>query len=254
VETGANSNYNALQMRVGRRFGSSFTFNANYTWGKAITDVDTDSGDSGTIGYFLDRGRERAVAGFDRTHILTFDYIYNLPRFSTALGNTSISRAVFDGWTVSGVTRIWSGLPFTVTSNGNPGTLGGGVRADYLGGDIYVKDDASREWFNALAFGRPANGLLGNTGRNAFRGPGFTNFDVSLFKTFKFTERVNLQYRAEFFNIFNNTQWFGVNSAINVPGQGDVALPLLPENRGQSGFITTARDPRNIQMALKLTF
>jgi hypothetical protein len=251
VETGANSNYNALQMRVGRRFGSSFTFNANYTWGKAITDVDTDSGDSGTIGYFLDRGRERAVAGFDRTHILTFDYIYNLPKFSTALGNTGISRAVFDGWTVSGVTRIWSGLPFTVTSNGNPGTLGGGVRADYLGGNIYVKDDASREWFNALAFGRPANGQLGNTGRNAFRGPGFTNFDVSLFKTFKFTERVNLQYRAEFFNIFNNTQWFGINSGINVPNENQ-ALPLA--NRGQSGFITTARDPRNIQMALKLIF
>jgi Carboxypeptidase regulatory-like domain/TonB-dependent Receptor Plug Domain len=251
VETGANSNYNALQMRVGRRFGSNFTFNANYTWSKAITDVDTDSGDSGTIGYFLDRGRERAVAGFDRTHILTFDYIYNLPKFSTALGNTGISRAVFDGWTISGVTRIWSGLPFTVTANGNPGTLGGGVRADYLGGDIYVKDDASREWFNAFAFGRPANGQLGNTGRNAFRGPGFTNFDVSLFKTFKFTERVNLQYRAEFFNLFNNTQWFGVNTGINVP---DPSQAVSPDTRGQSGFITTARDPRNIQMALKLTF
>ncbi len=248
VETGANSNYNGLQTRVSRRFGSNFTFNANYTWSKAITETDTDAS---TIGYFLDRGRERAVAGFDRTHVLTFDYIYNLPRFGNVLGNNSIARAAFDGWTISGVTRIWSGLPFTVTSNGNPGTLGDGVRADYLGGDVYVKDDASREWFNAFAFGRPANGMLGNTGRNAFRGPGFTNFDFSLFKTFKFTERVNLQYRAEFFNIFNNTQWFGVVNGINVPDQSQ-AVSL--ETRGQSGFINTARDPRNIQMALKLTF
>jgi hypothetical protein len=260
VETGANSNYNALQTRVGRRFGSSFTFNVNYTWGKAITDVDSDSGNTGTIGYFLDRGRERAVAGFDRTHLLTFDYIYNLPRFSSYLGNNKIARAAVDGWTISGVTRVWSGLPVTVTVNGVPGTIDSpdtngspnAVRADYLGGEIYVKDDASRLWFNPLVFGRPANGQMGNTGRNFLRGPGFTNFDFSLFKNFKFTERVNLQYRAEFFNIFNNTQWFGFTnqiSAINVDNPGlPVSIP------GQSGIINQARDPRNIQMALKLTF
>ncbi|MBO0721155.1 MAG: hypothetical protein J2P41_10050, partial [Blastocatellia bacterium] len=264
-ETGANSNYNGFQARVGRRFGSNFTFNVDYTWSKTIDEVDADSGNTGVIGYYLDRARERAVAGFDRTHILSIDYIYGLPRVSTHLGNNRIARAALDGWSLSGVTRIWSGLPFTVTANGNPGTLQtpdingapGAVRADYLGGPIYVRDDQSRLWFNPLAFGRPPDGQLGNTGRNFLRGPGFTNFDFSLFKTFKFTERINLQYRAEFFNIFNNTQWFGFTnqiSSISVPSGALPVNPVTPELAGQSGVINQARDPRNIQMALKLTF
>jgi carboxypeptidase family protein/TonB-dependent receptor-like protein len=263
-ETAANSNYNGFQARVTRRFGSNFTFNVNYTWSKAIDEADSDSGNTGTIGYYLDRARERAVAGFDRTHLLTIDYIYNLPRFSQRLGNNKFARAAIDGWSLSGVTRIWSGLPFTVTSNGNPGTIDtpgtdspNAVRADYLGGDIYVKDDASRLWFNPLVFGRPQDGQLGNTGRNFLRGPGLTNFDFSLFKNFKFTERINLQYRAEFFNLFNNTQWFGFSNqvgSINVPSGALQVNPVTAGIAGQSGIINQARDPRNIQMALKLTF
>src|SRR5262245_2679133 len=248
VEFGASSNYHALQTRVGRRFGSNFTFNVNYTWGKAIDETD---GDTDTLGYYLNRLRERAVAGYDRTHVLTVDYIYNLPKFSSALGSNGFTRTALDGWVLSGVTRRWTGLPFSVTSNGNPGTLGGGVRANYLGGEILVKDEAARQWFNPFVFARPPDGQLGNTGRNFLRGPGFTNFDLSLFKTFKFTERVSMQYRAEFFNLFNHTQWFGVNTGINVPNENS---PLLPVNRGQSGLISNTRDSRNIQMALKLFF
>ncbi|MCI0390717.1 MAG: Plug and carboxypeptidase regulatory-like domain-containing protein [Acidobacteria bacterium] len=248
VEFGASSNYHALQMRLSRRFASSLTFNVNYTWGKAIDETD---GDTVTLGYYLDRLRERAVAGYDRTHILTIDYIYNLPKVSSALGDNGFTRAVLDGWQVSGVTRVWSGLPFSVTSNGNPGTLGGGVRANYLGGEIIVKDKANRLWFDPLVFGRPPDGTLGNTGRNWLRGPGFTNFDFSLFKSFKFTERISLQYRAEFFNIFNHTQWFGFNTGISVPNPNS---PVTAASRGQSGIVASTRDPRNIQMALKLFF
>ena len=254
VEFGASGNYHALQTRVSRRFGSNLTFNVNYTWSKAIDETDNDTD---VIGYYLDRRRERAVAGYDRTHTMTIDYIYNLPKLSARLGNNGVVRTMFDGWVISGVTRLWSGLPFSVTSNGNAGTLGAGnpaaydIRANYLGGEIYVKDKATRQWFNPLAFGRPADGTLGNTGRNFLRGPGFTNFDFSLFKTFKFKERFSLQYRAEFFNIFNHTQWFGVDSAINVANPNS---PVTAASRGQSGIITTARDPRNIQMALKLSF
>lgn len=248
IEFGASSNYHGLQTRLSRRFSDSLTFNLNYTWSKAIDDID---GDTDTIGYFLDRKRERAVAGFDRTHIVSLDYIYSLPNLGSKLGNNGVTKTIFDGWQVSSITRIASGLPFTVTSNGNPGTLGGGVRANYLGGEIYVKDEASKLWFNPLVFGRPRNGELGNTGRNFLRGPGNTNFDVSLFKTFKFGERVKLQYRAEFFNLFNHTQWFGINGNIDVPNENS---PVTSATQGQSGLVNSTRDPRNIQMALKLTF
>ena len=261
IEFGASGNYHGLQTRVSRRFSDNFTFNLNYTYSKAISEADGDTGPAGTIGYALDRRRERAVAGFDRTHVLTLDYIYHLPKFSVKLGNRGAARAALDGWTISGVTRVWSGLPFSVTSNGNPGTLGGGVRADYIGGPVYLKDRGTRQWINPQAFARPLNGRLGNTGRNFLRGPGFTNFDLSIFKTFKFTERLSLQYRAEFFNLFNHTQWFGFGdgpfgpspfaTGISLPNPGQI---VTPATQGTSGTITSARDPRNIQMALKFSF
>ncbi|HZN11890.1 MAG TPA: hypothetical protein VFC61_09435, partial [Blastocatellia bacterium] len=248
VEFGASSNYHALQTRLSRRFGNGLTFNVNYTWSKAIDETD---GDTDTIGYYLNRLRDRAVAGYDRTHVLTIDYIYRLPDFSRRLGDNGFARVILDGWQVSGVTRVWSALPFSVTSNGNPGTLGGGVRANYLGGEIILDDKPSRQYYNPLVFGRPRDGELGNTGRNFLRGPGFTNFDFSVFKDFRFTERVRLQYRAEFFNIFNHTQWFGVNTGISAANPGD---PVTAATRSTSGQFTSTRDPRNIQMALKLLF
>jgi hypothetical protein len=247
IEFGASSNYHSLQTRLSRRFGANLTFNFNYTWSKAISDVDNDTD---TIAYFLDRARDRAVAGFDRTHVFTFDYIYRVPDLGKKLGDKPITNTILNGWQVSGVTRIWSGLPFSVNVNGNPGTLGGNPRADYLGGQIIVKDYANRQWFNPFAFGRPKNGELGDTGRNFLRGPGFTNFDLSLFKDFKFTERLKLQYRAEFFNIFNHTQWFGVDSTIN-----NIANENSPvTSPGTFGQLNSTRDARKIQMALKLTF
>ncbi|MBO0861555.1 MAG: TonB-dependent receptor [Chloracidobacterium sp.] len=248
IEFGASSNYHSLQARLSRRFGSNLTFNFNYTWSKAIDDTDNDTD---TIAYAFDRARDRAVSGFDRTQVFTFDYIYHLPDFAKRLGDKPVTRTIVNGWQVSGVTRIWSGLPFSVTANGNPGTLGGGPRADYLGGQIIVKDIANKQWFDPLVFGSPQNGALGDTGRNFLRGPGFANFDLSLFKDFKFTERLKMQYRAEFFNILNNTQWFGINTGVSATNPGSA---VTPATSGTSGQLNSTRDARKIQMALKLTF
>lgn len=248
VEFGASSNYHGLQTRVGRRFGTSLTFNVNYTWSKAIDETD---GDTDTLAYFLNRQRERAVAGFDRTHVFTLDYIYSLPAIGKKLGDNPVTNTVLNGWQISGVTRLWSGLPFSVTSNGNAGTLGGGPRANYLGGTIIIKDFANRLWYDPLVFGRPKDGELGNTGRNFLRGPGFTNFDVSVFKDFKFTEKLKLQYRAEFFNVFNHLQWFGINTGVSATNPDSA---VTAATRGTSGQLTSTRDSRKIQMALKLIF
>ena len=248
VEFGASSNYHSLQMRLGRRFGSSLTFNVNYTWSKAIDETD---GDTDTLAYFLNRLRERAVAGYDRTHVFTLDYIYSVPQVGKLLGDHAVTNVVLNGWQISGVTRIWSGLPFGVGSNGNAGTLGGGPRANYLGGQIIIRDFANRQWFDPLVFGRPKDGELGNTGRNWLRGPGFTNFDLSVFKDFKFTERIKLQYRAEVFNLFNHLQWFGINTGISATNPDS---PVTAATRGTSGQLTSARDSRKIQMAMKLFF
>ena len=94
------------------------------------------------------------MAGYDRTHVFTFDYIYGLPALGSKLGDHAITRAVFNDWQISGVTRFWSGLPLTVGSNGNAGTLGGGPRANYLGGTIILEDYNNRQWFDPLVFER----------------------------------------------------------------------------------------------------
>ena len=120
TDFGANSNYHALQARLSRRFANNLTMNANYTWSKAISEVD---GDGTAIGYYLDRARERGPAGFDRRQVFTLDYVYQLPNAGTKWMNNAVGRTVFDGWQVSGITRFWSGTPLTITSNGDAGTL-----------------------------------------------------------------------------------------------------------------------------------
>src|SRR5579864_444557 len=156
-------------------------------------------------------------------------------------------RGVMNGWQLSGVSRIWTGLPLTVTSNGNTGTLGGGIHADYIGGEVYPVTKTRNEYFNPLAFGRPFDGLLGSTGKGILRGPGLVNFDTSLFKNFRMGEGTrNLQFRMETFNTLNHTEWYAVSTGVtgNNPGQA-----VTPGSRGTSGQVTSTRDPRNIQLS-----
>jgi hypothetical protein len=248
AEFGATSNYNALQARVSRRFASHLTINVGYVWSKAMDEVDTD----GTvIGYFLDRRREYARAGFDHKHTVNIDYVYELPAFAKQNG---FLKAAINGWQLAGITRFWSGSPMDVTSNGDPGTLGGGQRADYLGGPIYngVSDyKNSLLYFNPLVFARPANGTLGNLGRNFLTGPGYQNWDISLFKNTRITEKVQAQLRWETFNTFNHTQFANPGSALSLPNPSS---PVTPSTAGSLGLLTTTRDARSMQLGIKLLF
>jgi hypothetical protein len=243
TEFGANSNYNALQTRLSRRFSQNLTANLNYTWSKALGESDNDTT---TIGYAFDRAREYALLGFDRRHVFTMDWVYDLPRFTNA---NALTRHALGGWQLAGIFRYWTGTPFTVGSNGNPGTLGGGVRADYIGGEIYSR--TKDEWFNPLAFARPAEGTLGNTGKNIIRGPNINQWDISVYKNARISEHVTLQFRAETFNTFNHTQFATFNTGISVPNPG---AQVTQATRGQTGVVTDTRDPRNIQLAIKLLF
>jgi hypothetical protein len=253
VDFGSNSNYHALQVHASCRFGSRLTANASFVWSKATDQFDNDTT---TIGYYIDRDREWGPAGFDRTSVLTFDYVYQLPDFAKQANG--FAKALVNGWEVSGVTRFWSGTPFTIGSNGNPGTLGGGIRANYLGGDPYGDDSVKKQFLrpdlvyvNPFVWARPADGTLGNTGRNIIRGPGINQWDFSIFKNFQFIESMKAQFRFEGFNVFNHTQFINPGTSISVvnPEQA-VAL----SNVGTFGQFTNTRDPRNIQLGLKIYF
>ena len=149
------------------------------------------------------------------------------------------------------ITRFWSGPPINVSANGDPGTLGGGQRADYLGGQIYPNSPNRFNFFNPLVFGRPANGTLGTLGRNALTGPGINNWDISMYKNTHISERVSAQLRVETFNTFNHTQWASVNGGISVPNPSS---PVTVSSQGGTGQVSATRDSRNIQLGLKLLF
>ena len=140
-----------------------------------------------------------------------------------------------------------------VSANGDPGTLGGGQRADYLGGQIY--NDGYRQslqYFNPLVFGRPANGTLGTLGRNFLTGPGYQNWDISLYKNTHITERVQAQLRVETFNTFNHAQFVNPGTTnISVPNP---STPVTASTAGNTGRFTATRDPRNMQLGLKILF
>jgi hypothetical protein len=165
--------------------------------------------------------------------------------------NNAVGRGVLDGWQIAGISRFWSGQPLTITSNGNPGTTGGGVRADYNGGDIYPAQQTRLQWFNPLVFGRPADGTLGSTPKGFLRGPGINQWDVSLFKNTRVGDRVTVQLRLETFNTFNHEQFNTISTGVNVPNAGQ---PVTEATRGQLGQVTSFRDPRQIQAGLKIYF
>lgn len=248
TEYGAVSNYNALQLRVSRRFAKNFTGNFNYTWSKAFGEVD---GDTTGLGYAYDRKREYGLAGFDRTNIATVDFIYELPFFNQV--SQKALKTAFGGWQLNGIARFWDGPPSGISSNGDAGQTVGGIRADYVGNgsDLYPSTRDRYNYFNVYAFARPLNGSLGNTGKTVIRRPGINEWDLSLYKNFRLTERMNLQMRWETFNTFNHTQWADVNTSMSLPNPG---MTMLPANKGTFGEVTDTRDPRTMQLAVKFIF
>lgn len=248
TEYGANSNYNALQLRLSRRFAKNFTGNFNYTWSKTFGYVD---GDGSGLGYAYDRSREYGLTSYDRTHIATVDFVYELPFFNGS--SNKPLKTVLGGWQINGIGRFWNGPPAGISSNGDAGQTVGGIRANYLGGpdDLYPQTRDRYNYFNVYAFGRPLNGSLGNLGKTVIRLPGINEWDLSLFKNLRLSERMNVQIRWETFNSFNHTQWAGVNTGLSLPNPG---MTMVQANKGAFGEVNSTRDPRSMQLAVKFLF
>jgi hypothetical protein len=264
---GASSAYNGLQVKLTRRFSDRFTVNTDYTWSKAIDLFDQDN-QANDIPDYTQLKHFYAPAGFDRRNVFNFQYVYNFPDFR---GHSKLVQLTAGGWEYSGVTRVWGGSPclsgdsptddacdLTVNNGGNLGDGGfGHIRPDYLGGQIKTSHSHSQPagqnpmWYNPAAFAVPAPGSFGDFGRNTIYGPGILNFNMSLFKNFNFTENTRIQLRFEAFNVFNHTQWANINTDLGAPTSG---TPFSGANAGSSGQITSARDPRQLQLGGKFYF
>jgi hypothetical protein len=253
VETNAYSRYNALMVRLSRRFGKGFTGNVNYTYSKAMDIVDNDSDQ---INNPFNIAAQYAPAGYNQTHVFTTDWVYHLPNFTQkrALGFLT------NGWEFTAILSVHSGMPFTVNSNGNLNGYNAGTQYVNVTGDVYANQSSS-QWINPKAFTQPADGTYGTTGRNAFRFPWVQNVDSSLLKNILITEKVKVVYRFEVFNIFNHPEIWGL-SGVNGTGQGTGAgfvglgpgLGINAANDATFGQVNSWRDPRNIQMALRFEF
>jgi hypothetical protein len=232
--TNANSNYNALQASVEKNVGNFHLLGA-YTWSKSI---DNSSGFYDQIDPYNPRV-SRGLSTFDVTHNFVASYSYDFPFAKSASG---AKGKVLSGWTITGITRFTTGFPVTIGETNDDNSLCGCSGADvpnYNGQPIHILNPRSGNYFDTSPFSAEALGTTGNSDRRFFHGPGINNWDFSLHKTTHITERQILEFRAEFFNIFNHAQFYNVQGNFNA------------NNFGQA---TQARDPRIGQVALKYSF
>lgn len=266
IMTDVNSAYHSLQLGFNRRFRGGLQFQTSYTLSKS-----TDS-NSGGFNVDIRNNNEtyledpynvkgdHSLSGFDVRHVLTFNYTYGIPLFTDGAG---IAGKLLAGWQLNGITSMSSGVPFTVNasftnpyypganSRSRPSLKPGADNNPVLGGPDRYFDPSV---FTLIDAGVPANqgGFPGNLGRNTVAGPGLMNFDLSLVKMTNLDEKRSLQFRAEFFNIFNHTNFAQPLRAVLGP-----PTALFPEGTpvGSAGRIqeTTTRE-RQVQFGLKFTF
>jgi len=239
-----DSNYHALQATVQKRFSSNSTISANYTWSHGITDAQSDFT---TPQNSYDLAAEKGPSALDRRQVFTASYVYEIPFLKDQQG---FAGHVLGGWELSGIVSAYTGLPLTVTNGRavDPAGLGlldpasnAGRRPNMVSNPNSGAPHTFQEWFNTAAFENPGPGQVtpGDAPRGAVRGPGAQRWDVSLFKNTHIGEHLNAQFRFETFNVFNHTNFYGVTTSFS---------------SGTFGKITSTRDPRILQLGLKLNF
>jgi hypothetical protein len=243
VETLAYSRYNAMMLRLSRRFSDSFSVNFNYTYSKTMSIVDND-GDQ--INNPFNIAQNYAPASYDQPQVTTVDFVYMLPKLKSS---NIVTKTLVNGWEFSGMFRAQSGMPVNITSNGNLDGVNTGSQYPNLVGDPYAGQSGS-QWLNAAAFQRPADGQYGTMTRNELRLPGLWNVDASLMKNFNITEGTKVTFRAEAFNLFNHTQVWGINNGFS----GDNPLSGLSTGSANFGQFNSFRDARTLQLALRFAF
>jgi outer membrane receptor protein involved in Fe transport len=281
-ENVSSSNFNSLQVSVNRRFSRGFAYSVAYTWSKVLG---TAAGDGSFVNPYNTRLYDYRLLDFDRTHAFVTTYIYELPKFSKYTSSNWFTRGLLDGWQISGITSLISGNPLELGVgiagvNANQRITGSWTEPPRyrLKGDPAMGPNGLL--VNPDAFIIPEIGSLGLGERTYLRNPGINNTDLSLFKNFSFGEGRYLQLRLEAFNVFNHTQYSGINAGTNIsvplPGGGfDTGNAIFANyNRavitnnlrvgtvegsniplGQRfGEYNAARDPRILQLGVKIYF
>jgi hypothetical protein len=250
------SSYNALEVDVNHQFSHGLQIRGVYTYAKALDDGDSLNTSVATnspafVSNPLDPSSDYGRASFDVRNAAVINATYDLPfGRRSANGANRWRNALIGDWQLSGIETLLSGLPFTPQLSYNPANDGDSrnpvrpsLNPNFTGSII---EGGPGQYFNPAAFTQPLANTYGNAGRNILQGPGLAETDLSASKKFLFTERVNLQFRAELFNIFNRVNFNNPNPVVFTS-----ATTVLPS--ATAGVITsTATSSRQIQFGLKL--
>ena len=238
-----NSNYHGLQTQLRRQFSSNSTVTLNYTYSHSMG---TATNDFRAPQASYDIAAEYGNLDYDRRHVFSASYVYMLPFLKNQEGFVG---HVLGGWEVAGIFFANTGSHLTPSLSRDPAGLGLRDPNTFEGGRPDIVGDPNKgaahrldNWFNTSAFAAVPAGVIrpGDAPRGVIVGPGYFRWDASLYKNTRITERVNIQFRAEAFNVLNHTNW-------NNPASTSLTS-------GSYNKITTARDPRQLQLALKLVF
>jgi len=274
---GGTANYNALQASFNRRMSRTFQVGVAYTWSKALG-VQSSTTTNEPIPNNIRQGMYGPLS-FDRTQTLTLNYLYNLPDFARkgSFLDHRVARIALNGWQFSGITSITGGAPVNVTYNVSSG--GSTISGAQLNRRITGSEDVSPRpvftcdpmanaggmmaFVNASCFAPAPKGSVGiDSGWDRLRGPGYNNWNMSLFKKIQYTnsEGRYIQLRLEVFNAPNHTEWntFVTSATLNDAGQIINTPTALGGNGGRYGFgaLNTVRtnSQRIIQIAAKIYF
>ncbi len=248
-----SSNYHSLQFQMQSRFEQNSQVQVAYTWSKNLTDEQNDRSNAPENSF--DIRSEYSRAALDRRHVLTLNYIYDLPFYRDQKG---LVGHLLGGWETTSIITAQSGLPFSVVTSsfdasglGNISALIAGNRPNVICDPNEGAPHTLEQWFNTACFQRnpPANStnlanVPGNAARGIVNGPALYRVDFSLFKNIRFGENLSLQLRGEAFNVFNHTNF---RSFIASPNSLNVTS-------GNFGRIGVVHDPRTIQLGAKFYF
>ncbi len=259
----ATTSYNSLQLSLERQFKHGLQFQVAYTRSHMISDgANQDSeGSAKPVQNIYSIASEKSFGTQDQPNTLSLNTVWELPFFRKS--GSRFLKSGLGGWQVNSIYSLQSGLPHTVCIDRDVVGLatGGSIceRPNVVSNPNSIGQQTAAQYFNTSAFTLQDPGTFGNSARNNVRGPGVNNVDLSLFKDFALphikglggSESSRLQFRAEFFNALNHTQFASINTTfvpLSVAG-GSIADPSSP-----FGTVGSARTPREIQFAMKLIF
>ena len=266
IESAASSNYHSLQTSINRRFTKGLLLGGSYTWSKALGTQAADLPGITAFGVPRSDSNQRlsnyALQDFDRRHNFNVNWVYDLPK---ATNNRALGYAL-NGWEVSGIYRYQQGQPYSIVASigglSSYGVIGtqqieaGRVVITGNPGKGYSNDPLQQ--FNVAAFSAPGLGSKGlESGRNYLNRAPINSWDMSLSKSFKFTESIKMEMRLDTFNTFNHTQFDTVNTTLNVASvTTGTAITNLASATNKTGFgaVTGVRPPRIMQLSARFQF